>query len=229
MKALVAHMAHGFNNSLAPLAGYITLLSDEIGRNSQAEQYLVRCESSTRRAESFLAVLLEATHPERRFLPKTVDFTSLIQGSTDAWMKSLPASTQVSVEINLVPCTLDLDENQWSQVARHLLRNAQLALPEGGMVKLSLQRQLLTADAALELGLSTNEVYQLTIEDTGCGMGEDVLERACEPFYTTRPAGHCTGLGLTLVHSVVQLQGGQLEIQSTEGSGTKVTIWLPAN
>ena len=228
MKALVGDLAHSFNNSLAPLAGYTTLLAEDMKPGTPNEQYLGKLEASLRKAQGFIETILQATHPERHFLPKRVDLTSLLQQSTDAWMKSLPLSAQVSVQTSVVPCVLWLDEAQWTQAIRHLLQNAQFALTGGGALRLTLEERVLTPAAAAELDLTQTQFYELTVEDTGCGMAPEVLERACEPLYTTRPQAPLTGLGLTLVHGVVQLHGGQLEIESAEQVGTTVRAWLPA-
>jgi signal transduction histidine kinase len=228
MKNLVGEIAHTFNNSLAPLAGYTTLLAEDMKPGTPSEQYLGKLEAALRKAESFVETILQATHPERHFLPKRVDLTYLLQQTIDAWMKSLPVSAQISVETRVVPCVLWLDEAQWTQAIQHLLKNAQFALTGGGTLRLTLEERVLTPARAAELDLTQTEVVQLTIEDTGCGMPPEVLERACEPLYTTRPQTPVSGLGLTLVHSIVQLHGGQLEIESTEQTGTTLRAWLPA-
>jgi signal transduction histidine kinase len=228
MKALVGELAHSFNNSLAPLAGYATLLGEDLKPGTSSELYMSKLQASLRKTEGFIEGILAATHPERHFSPKPVDLTSLLQRSTDEWMKSLPVSAKFSIERSVVPCSLWLDETQWSSAIGHLLRNAQLALARGGVVRLTLEERELTGEQASELDLAKTHVFQLRVNDTGCGMAPEVLERACEPLYTTRAQGPLAGLGLTLVHSVVQLQGGQLEIESAEQAGTTVCLWLPA-
>jgi signal transduction histidine kinase len=92
-----------------------------------------------------------------------------------------------------------------------------------------LGKSFLASEEAAALGLPEGEVYRLIFEDTGCGMDDEVLHRACEPLFTTRPHGPTAGLGLTMVHSVVQLHGGQIAFESPDQDGTRVQIWLPAN
>ncbi len=227
MKSLVGELAHSFNNSLAPLAGYAALLGEELRTGTAGAQYVGKLQASLGKAEDFVEAVLAATHPERHFLPRPIDLASLLQQSIDRWMKSLNPSIPIAVETRFVPCTLCLDETQWMHAIRHLLHNAQLALSARGVLRVVLDEVLLTPTVAAELDLHSLAVYRVTVQDNGCGMAPEVLERACEPLYTTRPESRLAGLGLTLVHSVVQLHGGQMEIESAEEAGTTVTVWLP--
>ncbi|MBI3876905.1 MAG: response regulator, partial [Verrucomicrobia bacterium] len=77
------------------------------------------------------------------------------------------------------------------------------------------------------LGVAGTDVFELTVRDTGLGMSEATLQRAFEPFFTTRPKGQAAGLGLTIVHSVARLHGGQVTLESAEDAGTTVRIWIP--
>ena len=142
-------------------------------------------------------------------------------------MKSLPAGAQISVTWELVPCTMRLDEGQWTKLVQNLLRNAECAVNRNGRVKITLEEAELTADEAARLGLAEGSVVQLRFEDSGCGMTDEVLQRACEPLFTTRPNASTAGLGLTFAHSVVQLHGGQLILEPGADTGTTVRIWLP--
>lgn len=225
LKGLVAHLAHDFNNSLVPLMGYATLLKEDLG--GSGSPYLAKLEGCARRSQDLMESLLLATHPERHFSPRQVDFPDLLQRTIEAWLKALPASAQISLETSLAPCVLWIDEGQWSKVIQHLLRNAQGALAEGGRLEITLRPCTLTASQAADLGMSETQVFELSFEDSGCGMPEDVLKRACDPLFTTRPGSPTAGLGLTLVHSVVRLHGGQMDVESAEDAGTVVRIWLP--
>jgi signal transduction histidine kinase len=229
LKALVAELTHDFNNLLVPVVGYVTLLKEEVKPNPPAGNYLLKLDNSVRKTESLIEVLLQATHPERQHSPKRVDFTALLQQTTENWLKALPPSVEIGLEISLGPCELWLDEQQWTKVILSLLRNAQTAVGDHGAVRISLAPRALTEDQTAGLELGDTDVYELAIEDNGCGMSEEVLKRSCDPLFTTRPGRATAGLGLTLVHSVVRLHGGQLSIDSVEAAGTRVRIWLPAN
>jgi signal transduction histidine kinase len=228
LKELVGHLAHDLNNCLAPVVGYVTLLREETSSGSASDQYLSRLHASAEKTEDLVRLLLEATHPERHFSPGRGDLTLLIQRTTETWMKALPSAAQISVETNLAACVLWLDEPLWVKLIEHLLKNAQAAMPKTGTLKLTLQRRELSAAEADQLAVTGTSVFEFRMEDTGCGMTEEGLRRACEPLYSTWPSAAGSGLGLTLAHSIVQLHGGQIAIDSVEEVGTCVRIWIPA-
>jgi signal transduction histidine kinase len=229
LKELVANFVHDLNNLLVPMAGYSTLLREHLEPGSAGGAYTERMQSAFGKMDTYLNLVLQATHPERRYSPRSTDLALLLNKKLEAWMKGLPAETQITVQIDLVPCRFALDESQWSLLVQHLLSNAQEALDEGGTLRVMLRRRSLAEAQAAGLGINETNVYQLIFEDTGCGMSEEVMEQACDPFFTTKPHGHAVGLGLTLAHSIVQLHGGQISMESTEGLGTRVCLWLPAN
>ena len=224
---LVSHLAHDFNNSLVPLTGYVTLLKEEIKPATVSNEYLGKLEACVHKTEALIEVLLESTHPERRYSPRRIDLAALVRRTADSWRRSVSAAKDISIEIDVTACTLWLDEQFWTKVIEHLLSNAHLALGVGGTIKLSLQRRELTSGEAAGLGFADTNTFELACEDTGMGMSDETLKRAFDPLFTTRPGA--TGLGLTLTHGVVRLHGGQLALESVEDLGTRVTIWLPAS
>lgn len=227
LNAAVGRLSHDVNNLLAPLLGYATLIKDEVAPDSQVFQYAETIESVTRRAEAYLERVLLAVRPNRRYSPKTTDFTALIEQGVAAWSKTVPASAQVGVKLTLVPSTLWVDGILWQNCLKQLLSNAHFALATGGSLEITLEDQHLGPERMSELGLADRHVIQLVIRDNGFGMSEQTLQRCCEPFFTTRAGSQSLGLGLTLVQSVVRLHGGHLQIASIEDAGTTVTIWLP--
>lgn len=227
LKALVGQLAHDFKNLLVPQFGYVTLLKEEAADNAALAAYAEKLENSARRTEEFLEAILLAVRPQRRFAPKTADLTALIGQSIQSWQTSLPPSSAIQVRVELEPCTLTVDEKHWRTVLHHLLSNARFALPAGGTVSVALRARALTREQAATLGLSGTQAFEFVVRDDGIGMTEDLANRACEPFFTTRPKGHAAGLGLTVAHSVTHLHGGQLLLESAPDAGTTVTIWLP--
>lgn len=228
MKELVSHLAHSFNNALAPMAGYITLLADELQPATAGGQYLGKLGNSLRKSQLLIEAVVQATHPEKQFVPRTTQFDHLLRRIVESWTNSLPASARIAVGLELVPCTLELDERLWTKAVEHLLSNAQLALGDGGAIQVTLQKRALSETEAGELGWAAAEAWCLAIQDSGVGMTQEVLERAFEPLFTSRPNLPTTGLGLALVHSVVHLHGGQVVLESTPDLGSTVTVWLPA-
>jgi CheY-like chemotaxis protein len=115
------------------------------------------------------------------------------------------------------------DANQLENAILNLAINARDAMPEGGTLTISTQRETLPAAADHEAG----EFVCIIVSDTGEGMAPEVAERATEPFFSTKPVGKGTGLGLAQVYGIVQQSGGTLRIESEPGRGTAVHLLIP--
>jgi CheY-like chemotaxis protein len=116
------------------------------------------------------------------------------------------------------------DANQLENAVLNLAINARDAMPEGGTLTIATAR--LSLDAAPDLG--AGDYVEVRVADTGEGMRPEVLARAIEPFYSTKPLGKGTGLGLAQVYGIVQQSGGAMRIESEPGRGTMVRLFLPA-
>jgi signal transduction histidine kinase len=228
LKAVVGKLAHDFNNFLVPQFGYITLLRDEVAGSLNAAKYLEAMESAGRKSEAYIASILLGMRPHRQFSPKDFSFSGLLNSILDIWEQGLPANAGIQVERAIGEFTFRGDERQWKTVFEHLLSNARFALAPGGKLRVALHQENLTEDRARQLGLSTREAMQFIVSDTGFGMEPQILDRAFEPFFTTRTMIKAPGLGLTIIHGIVQFHGGQVELHSKPQEGTTVTIWVPA-
>ncbi|MHB8523533.1 MAG: response regulator [Limisphaerales bacterium] len=227
LKLLAGQLAHDFNNFLVPILGYVSLIKEDLGADSPAQQYATALETSARKTENMLDGVLLATRPQRRFRPKLTDFRALVERELDDWTGALPSNARITVTRKLAPCSLVLDEAQWQDAVRQLLRNARFALATGGNLEVALQPHNLTSELAAELGMASTDGFQLVVRDDGFGMAPEVVRRAFEPFFSTRPKNQGLGLGLTIVHSVVRLHGGQVVLESKEDGGTTVNIQIP--
>src|SRR6185437_1575585 len=116
-----------------------------------------------------------------------------------------------------------VDRGQLETVLVNLAANARDAMPNGGTLTLSAS----TSGDQVPMLLAAGEYLRIAVTDTGTGMDSATLARVTEPFYTTKPAGKGTGLGLAMAKSVVEQAGGVLLIDSREGHGTTVSLWLP--
>jgi len=121
------------------------------------------------------------------------------------------------------------DPTSIHQVLMNLGTNAAHAMPAGGALEITVEpRYLRDSVVRLHPGLHEGPYGVLVVRDTGIGMDRAVLERALEPFFTTKPKGSGTGLGLSMVHSIVKAHEGALDLESTPGRGTTVTCYFPA-
>jgi CheY-like chemotaxis protein len=122
------------------------------------------------------------------------------------------------------------DSNQLESALLNLVINARDAMPNGG--ELTVETSMAELDEAhltTEPGMQAGRYVAIAVSDTGVGMSGDMLEKVFEPFYTTKPIGQGTGLGLSMIYGFARQSGGQVCLQSQPGQGTTVTIHLPAN
>jgi nitrogen-specific signal transduction histidine kinase len=227
VKAVIGKLAHDFNNFLVPLLGYVTLIREEVPEASTANQYAMTMESAARKTEGFIENVLLGVRPHRRFNGHDLDFAAVVEAALHKFVEALPPSAQVEIEKSIAPAELFADEAQWQNVLAHLLSNARFALATGGKLKVSLTREQISDERGIAMNIWPGDGVKLVISDNGFGMNDATLKRAFEPFFTTRASAHATGLGLTVAHSVTQLHGGQIFLESAEDQGTTVTIWLP--
>ena len=122
---------------------------------------------------------------------------------------------------------LNADRSQLETVLVNLGTNARDAMPDGGTLTFSADAELVTADDPHGTGLAPGAYIRLSVADTGIGMDAATLAQATEAFFTTKPIGQGTGLGLPMVKSFAEQSGGAIRIDSTPGAGTSVTLWLP--
>lgn len=225
---LAGRLAHDFNNFLVPVLGYAALIREEAGADSAVAQYAAAVEKSARKTESAIEDMLVAARTQRQFAPRLLDFAQLVAGELSEWEANLPAYAAITVHKTLPPCSLAVDETQCRVLLKHLLRNARQALAAGGELRASLSPVTLEATRADELGLAYREVVLLTVTDTGVGMPPEILQRAFDPFFTTRAGSRALGTGLAVAHAIVRAHGGQIVLESLEDQGTTARVWLPA-
>lgn len=227
IKAAVGRLGHDFNNSLVPILGFVTLIKEEVSADSVAREYADSIELAGRRTGEMIEILLLATRPQRRYSPKEIDFKTLLWEET-ALMEgeaAKPGLTVLKCELERVP--IKADPTHFRKLIRALLQNAWQATASPEEVEVSLQSLTLLPAQAAGLGVAAGEFFRWEIKDRGIGMSPEVLEKACEPFFSTRGKRESLGLGLTIAHSVTRLHGGQIEIESAHEKGTTVRIWLP--
>jgi hypothetical protein len=133
----------------------------------------------------------------------------------------------VRIEADSDPPPLLADRAQLETVLVNLAVNARDAMADGGTLTLSVHAESVTDARAHPAGLEAGAYLRLTLADTGNGMDAATLARAGEPFFTTKPVGQGTGLGLAMARGFTQQSGGGLAIRSVAGEGTAVTLWFP--
>jgi PAS domain S-box-containing protein len=209
---LAGGIAHDFNNLLTGIAGY-TDLAAEATRNPSVQRCLQGIRTAADEAAGLTARLLAFSRRdvlERR----PVDVNATVRDAAELLEPILREDVRLALDLAPELPPVAADPGQLKQVVLNLALNARDAMPAGGAIRI--------ATAAVDGGLV------LRVADTGVGMDETTRTRALEPFFTTKEEGHGTGLGLAVVYGVVESCGGSIDIRSSTGAGTTVSIELPA-
>jgi PAS domain S-box-containing protein len=225
---LTGGLAHDFNNLLTGVCGSLELLETRLaqGRVHELGRYVHAAQGAAKRAAALTHRLL-AFSRRQTLDPKPTDVNRLIAGMDDLIRRTMGPSIEVTVagDANLGP--VFADPNQLENALLNLCINARDAMPDGGRLTIETAQQTLACEAAKKLELEPGDYVALSVSDTGSGMTPAVIARAFDPFFTTKPMGEGTGLGLSMVYGFVRQSGGQAQIFSEPGSGTKLCLYLP--
>ncbi|KFG69459.1 histidine kinase famiy protein [Microvirga sp. BSC39] len=222
---LTAGLAHDFNNLLQVVSGNL-----ELALSRTDDESLRRpLENASRAAErgAKLTKQLLAFARRTRLEAKPTNLNTLITEFGEMLENSV--GPQIEIQLNLrsrVPAAL-VDPVHLEMAVLNVLINARDAMPKGGCVTIATSKVHLNGNASAH-HLPPGDYVALTISDEGEGMPPHVLERAIEPFFTTKSQGKGTGLGLAMVHGFVQQSLGRLEIESQHGKGTTIRMLFPA-
>ncbi len=225
MGSLTGGVAHDFNNLLTPIIGSLDLLERK-GLGGERERRLIHgALQSAERAKTLVQRLL-AFARRQPLRTEAVDVAALVAGMADLVASTSGPTVQVGIDVEPGLPTALADANQVEMAILNLAVNARDAMPDGGRLTLSAAAE--TADAAHRAGLRPGPYVRLSVADSGTGMDEATLQRAVEPFFSTKGVGKGTGLGLSMVHGLAAQLGGGLALSSRPGLGTRVELWLPA-
>ena len=214
---LAGGIAHDFNNMLSGLFGYIHLSKELVVKDSQIDNYLSRALSINHRAAELTHQILTFSKggaPDK----KPVNLRSVISNAISNTMKSTNINVTVSSESESI---CNVDENQINQVFKNLLVNSREAMKNAGNIFIEIKETLIESHTILKNGT----YCKIVITDHGCGIPSDVIHSIFDPFFTTKTGS--TGLGLTIVYSILKRHGGHIEAHSADGSGASFTIYLP--
>ena len=220
-------VAHEFNNFLSVILGYSELLSEEAHENENLARYVKEIRAATQYAASLTHQLL-AFSRKQVLEPQVLDLNRCIWEGHKLLRRLVPASVDVVPVLAPKIGRVRADAGQIQQILINLLVNARDAMPLGGKIVIE------TADAEFDeayarehAGLRAGSYVLLSVSDSGLGMNAETRSHIFEPFYTTKKSGEGTGLGLSTVYGIVKQSGGHITVESIEGKGTTVRIYLP--
>lgn len=220
---LAGGVAHDFNNLLTVILNHADLVSSMLPPGSEQAEDLEQILDAGRRAAEITSQLLALGRKQLR-TGGQVDLGSIAQ-ETGRMLRSL-LGRGVSLEVETVPgCVVLAERSGVEQVVMNLVLNARDAMRQGGVVRLVVREA--TAEEARGLGAGSVALAVLEVMDTGIGMDEATRARIFEPFFSTKPSEHGTGLGLSVVYGVVKHAGGHINVESAPGRGSRFSIFLP--
>jgi len=221
---LTGGVAHDFNNLLTVITGNLEMLEAKVG--GKYGVFIEEAQEAADLAAQLTASLL-AFGRRMPLDPKLADIGELVSASSELLRRTLGEAIVVRTGVRS-GCRAVVDAGQLKNAILNLAINARDAMPKGGTLALEVSKAELDQDYALEHPeVRPGQYVLIAVSDTGTGMPAEVREHAFEPFYTTKPQGSGTGLGLSSVYGFVKQSGGHVALYSEVGQGTTVRIYLP--
>ena len=228
---LAAGVAHDFNNFLTTILGYGDLLLHERQIKGALADHVIEIRAAAGRASALTQQLLAFSrkHPLE---PKVVEINSIVTNLERSLLRLIGEDISVVCHLHQEKdgAHIKADPGQITQIILNLAVNARDAMPHGGQLTLETAVVDLTAEtqSPFECGdFVRGEYVLISIRDTGIGMNDEVKTHLFEPFFTTKTADRRSGLGLATSYGIVHQSGGHLRVESEEGKGTTVHIYLP--
>lgn len=224
---LAGGISHDFKNILNPIIGFTSLAMDSLENDSSAKKDLARVLKAAKRADELVnQILAFSRQNEQVFAP--VDLRSVMTESIDLLRATIPTTVEIKSNIYDGHERVLGNYTQIQQVVMNLCTNAfQALVDKTGKIKIDLTKiHLDQLFHEKNPGFKVGDYLLLTVSDNGKGIPKDVLTRIFDPFYTTKKIGEGTGLGLSVVHGVVNSHKGHIHVESTK-SGTTFKVYLP--
>lgn len=215
---LTGGIAHDFNNLMTVIGGSADILRRRADLSDEKrDKYLQGIVDTVQRATQLTDQLL-AFGRRQAIKPQVLEVDDTLRAFAEVLSRTLGSNIQVSLDLNAANHPVNVDPAQLEAAVLNAAVNARDAMPSGGHLKIS---SMIVSEAE-------RPMIRVSIADDGLGMPERVKARAFEPFFTTKDVGQGTGLGLSQIHGFAAQAGGRAEIDSKEGAGTTIDLFLPA-
>ncbi|CAM3654520.1 histidine kinase [Bordetella sputigena] len=224
---LTGGVAHDFNNLLQVIGGNLQLLAFEFPDNERAKQRLANALAGVQRGAK-LANQLLAFGRRQPLAPSVVNIGRFLRGFDDMLQRSLGEAIEIETIVAGGLWNTMVDRAQLENALLNLAINARDAMNGVGRLTIEIGNAYLDdAYARTRPEVTPGQYVMLAVTDTGGGMTEEVMAQAIEPFFSTKPEGHGTGLGLSMVYGFVKQSGGHFALYSEVGHGTTAKLYLP--
>jgi CheY-like chemotaxis protein len=216
---LAGGVAHDFNNLLTGILGNIALMRSSLPPADPLLENLAAAETAARQAANLTKGLLTFSRGAV-VLPVPMNITAALDASLALLKQSLPATMDIVRDYEQTAWNVLLDQSQMTQILLNLAVNARDAMKGKGTLTIRARNEVVGEEYLQTHPFArTGEFVHLSVTDTGPGMSSEVMQHLFEPFYTTKPIGSGTGLGLSVVYGAVKQAGGWITAVSTEGIG----------
>ncbi|MBT4544918.1 MAG: response regulator [Alphaproteobacteria bacterium] len=224
---LAGGIAHDFNNILSIILGFTGLTLEDDKIDEDGRENLDTVLTAAFRARDLVQQILTFSRKGDQEKLR-VSLQTVLADALKMLRSTFPANVEMRTDIDPRDLVVLADPTQMHQVLMNLCTNAGQAMPRGGILEVKLQRVQIDGKSLETFDMQGNgSCVRLMVRDTGIGMDAATLERVFEPFYTTKPLGSGTGLGLSVVHGIVKEHGGHIAVESAAGAGTTFTMLLP--
>ncbi len=224
---LTGGVAHDFNNLLQVISGNLQLLARDVAGNEKAERRVQNAMSGVSRGAKLASQLLSFGR-RQALAPKVVNIGRFIRDMDDLMRRSLGEEIEIEAIVAGGLWNTMVDPGNIENAILNLAINARDAMNGRGKLTIEASNAFLDEEYVKANGDSVPGQYVLlAVTDTGSGMTPGVLEKAFEPFFSTKPEGKGTGLGLSMVYGFVKQSGGHIKIYSEQGQGTTVKLYMP--
>jgi two-component system, cell cycle sensor histidine kinase and response regulator CckA len=224
---LAAGIAHDFNNVLAVILGYSDLMIDTLGADDPTRKYTGEIRHAAVRASALTRQLLLFCR-KQTIQPVVLDLNQVVEGLSEMLQRLIDENIQLTVVPGLEIGRARADAGHVGQVLMNLVVNARDAMPKGGKLIIGTSNVTLDENYASEhAGVTAGHYVMLSVSDTGTGITDAVKARLFEAFFTTKPKGKGTGLGLATCQTIARECGGHIGLYSEIGKGTTFKVYFP--
>ncbi len=219
---LAGGIAHDFNNILVAILGNLSMATQFINSGDKVYPLLIDAQKASLRAKDLTQQLLTFSKGGEP-VKETASIPEVIKDSANFILHGGNVACQYHIPDDL--WLVKIDKGQMSQVIQNIIINSNHAMPEGGVIHISCENTNTITDKGIILPRTDNYI-KITINDSGIGIPENIIDKIFDPYFTTKQEG--SGLGLAITHSIIRKHSGHISVRSKSGKGTTFTIYLPA-
>ncbi len=227
---LAGGIAHDFNNILTPIIGFSEITLMDLDDRPVLKQNLKEVLAATARAKELVNQILTFSRPAEDSR-KVINPQKVISEALKLIRASVPSTIKIDVEMCENCKRIYANQTQIHQIMINLCTNAYHAMKDtGGTIRINVDDHYFDRDTVVRyVKIKKGEYVRIEVKDTGIGIEENTLTKIFDPYFTTKPKGEGTGLGLSVVHGIVTSHGGLIDVDSEIGKGTVFTIYFPVH